>query len=103
MFPLQALPGHLDRALVGGLGAGDHLDQGGLARAVLADQRVHLPGTDVEVDTAQRLDAAVALADAGQAQEHLGFGHGFPTSGVAAARDHRGWFPMATGAGGLPQ
>ena len=87
--PAEALPGHLDRALVGGLGAGDHLDQGGLARAVLADQRVHLPGTDVEVDTAQRLDAAVALADAGQAQEHLGFGHGFPPRALPP--------PVATG------
>ncbi len=93
----EALPGHLDGALVGGLGPADDLDEGGLARAVLPDQRVHFPGTDVEVDTAQRLDAAVALADTGQAQQRLGFGHGFPALGVAAARDHRSE-PVATGA-----
>ena len=77
------------KGLVGDLGAGYDLDEGGLARAVLPDQRVHLPGTDVEVDTAQRLDTAVALADARQAQQHLLFGHGFPALGVAAARGHR--------------
>jgi hypothetical protein len=85
----EAPAGHLDAAVVGGLGPADDLDEGGLARAVLPHQRVHLPGTDVEVDTAQRLDAAVALTDAGQAQQRLGFGHGFPAYRVPDAHGRR--------------
>jgi hypothetical protein len=99
--PAEASAVHLDGALVGGLGPGDDLDEGGLARAVLPDQRVHLPGTDVEVDTAQRLDAAVALADAGQAQQRLGFGHGVPRLRVPAMPAATGWArrPRASASG----
>ena len=37
-------------------------DQGRLARAVLAEQRMHLAGAQLEVDSVQRLDAGEALA-----------------------------------------
>src|SRR4051794_29982517 len=43
--------------------AGEDLDNGGFARAVLAAQRVPLAGGNVEADVLERLDPAVALAD----------------------------------------
>ena len=49
---LLALPG--DGALVGLVHAGEHLDEGRLAGAVLAREAVHLAGADVEVDPAER-------------------------------------------------
>ena len=41
--------------------AGQDLDEGALAGAVLAEERHHLAGAKLEVDLGQRLDAAVAL------------------------------------------
>jgi hypothetical protein len=61
----------VDLALVRLVGAGQDLDQRGLARAVLAEQAVHLSGADVEVhtverpDTGERLDDAVHLEEGG--------------------------------------
>ena len=54
-----------DPALVGLVDAGEHLDQGRLAGAVLAEQAVHLAGAHVEVDAAEGPDAGEALDDAG--------------------------------------
>ena len=51
------------RAGVGALGTRDDLDQGGLARAVLADERVHLAGREIERYAAQRVDAGERLGD----------------------------------------
>ena len=42
-------PSQLDAALVGLVHAGEHLDQRGLAGAVLAEQAVHLAGPDLEL------------------------------------------------------
>ena len=53
-----------DLALVGTVDAGEHLDERRLARAVLAEDAVHLAGQDVEVDTAQRLHAGEGLRHA---------------------------------------
>ena len=44
--------------------AGEDLDEGGLAGAVVADEGDHLAGVDPEVDVGERLDGAEALADA---------------------------------------
>jgi len=52
-----------DPAAVGGVGAGDALDEGRLAGAVVADKRHHLAGTDLEVDVVQRLHRAERLRD----------------------------------------
>ena len=66
---LLAEPG--DGALVGLVGAGEDLDQGGLPGAVLPEQRVHLAGPDVEVDAVQRAHAGEHLDDAGHRQQRL--------------------------------
>ena len=52
-----------DLAAVGLVRAGQHLDQRGLAGAVLAEQAVHLAGADLEVDTVQRPHAGEDLHD----------------------------------------
>ena len=59
---------HLDRPLVGTVGAGDHLDQRRLPRAVLAHQRVHLARAQVERHPLEGLHAGERLADARQPQ-----------------------------------
>ena len=64
---MDALIVQIDLAGVRLMHAGDHLHQRGLARAVLAQQRVHFAGTQVQVDTAQRVDAGETLADIGHA------------------------------------
>jgi hypothetical protein len=53
-----------DDAGVGRGGAGQNTRQGALTRAVLADQRMYLAGTQIEVRAPQRVDAAVMFADA---------------------------------------
>ena len=50
-----------DRAAVGAVDAGERLDEGRLAGAVLSEHAVHFSGTDVEVHSAQRLNAREAL------------------------------------------
>ena len=47
---------------VGGMHAGQDLDQRRLAGAVVADQRHDLAGMDVEIDVGQRRDGAELLA-----------------------------------------
>ena len=49
--------------------AGEHLDQGRLAGAVLAEQAVHLAGADVEVDAVQGRHAGEALHQAPDRQQ----------------------------------
>ena len=51
-------------AVVGVQRAGEDLDEGALARAVLADQCVHFAARGLEVDVAERDDAAEALRHA---------------------------------------
>ena len=46
-----------DLALLGDVDAAQHFDQRGLARAVLAQQRVDLAGQQLEIHALQRLDA----------------------------------------------
>ncbi|MGY4253815.1 hypothetical protein ACVI1L_000883 [Bradyrhizobium sp. USDA 4516] len=61
--------GDLDRAAVGRVDTTKDLDQRGLAGPVLAQQRVHLAGPDLEVDVAQRPHAAEASVDATDHQQ----------------------------------
>ena len=58
-----------DLAVIVGVHAGEDLHQRRLAGAVLAHQRVHLAGAEVEVDAVERGDAGEALADAARAQQ----------------------------------
>ena len=58
---MTGCPSSSDLALVGLVGAGEHLDQGGLAGAVLAEQAVHLAGPDLQVDAVQRPHARELL------------------------------------------
>ena len=58
-----------DGAGVGGIGAGQDVHEGGLARAVLAEKGVDLPARNVEVDAPQDGDAAERLADAAHGEK----------------------------------
>ena len=60
-----------DVAVVGGVDARDHLDERGLAGAVVADQGDDLTRPDVHVDVREGLDGAEALGDAGQGENDL--------------------------------
>ena len=62
-------------ARVDGVDAADALDQGGLAGAVVADQRGDLAGVGGEVDVVQDLHRAEALVDPAQLEQG-GRGHG---------------------------
>ena len=53
-----------DLAGIGGVDAGEDLDQRRLAGAVLAEQRMHLAAPDVEVDVVERQRAGEALGQA---------------------------------------
>ena len=54
----------------------DHLDQGGLAGTVLAEQRVHLGRPDFQVDAVVRDEVAIELGDADRFEQrylvHMG-------------------------------
>ena len=60
---VHLLPLEQDPAAVGGVGAGDALDERRLAGAVVADERHHLAGADLEVDVVERLHRAERLGD----------------------------------------
>lgn len=62
-----AAPG--DPSVVGLVGAGEDLDEGGLAGAVLAEEAVDLAGLDVEVDAVEGADAGEGLGDAGHREQ----------------------------------
>ena len=52
--------------------AGEQLDQRGFAGAVLAAQRVHFAGAQVEADARERGDAAEALDDVARLEDEVG-------------------------------
>ena len=64
-----ARPLDRDRAGVGGIKTVEHAHQRALAGAVLAEQRQHLAGADVEVDVIVGDDAAEPLDDAAHGNE----------------------------------
>ena len=61
----------LDRAGGGLDDAGQHLHQRRLAGAVLAEQRRHLAGADVEGDALQRVDVAVGFRDVARREDDV--------------------------------
>ena len=61
-----------DAGGVGGDDAGENLDEGGFAGAVLAHQRVDLAGLDAERRAAERGDTGIGLADVAEGEK----GHG---------------------------
>ena len=54
--------------------AGQHLDEGGFAGAIVAEQRQHLAALDVEIDAIERRHGAELLADParGEQSRHAG-------------------------------
>src|SRR5690606_38625975 len=58
-----------DLAFVRLVDAGEDLDQGGLARAVLADERRDLAGVEREAHARKRADAGKALGDAREGKD----------------------------------
>ena len=68
----DVLAPHEDTAIVLRIGAGQDLDEGGLAGAVMPYQRVDLAMPDVEVNAGQRLHAGEALGDAAHLKQRVG-------------------------------
>ena len=62
-------------ARVGPVHAGQHLDAGALAGAVLAEQGQHLASPQLERDVADRKDTAESLGDMIEAHNHVGGRH----------------------------
>lgn len=58
-----------DLPAVGLVDPGEHLDEGGLARAVLAEQAVDFTGQDFEIDAIEGADAGKRLGDAGHREQ----------------------------------
>jgi hypothetical protein len=65
----QRMAGHLDLALVGREEPGEHLEQGGLAGPVRAQQRDELPGAQIERQGLQGRPGAIALGQASGFQQ----------------------------------
>jgi len=57
------------RAGIGCMEAGQYLDQGRLARAVLPEQTMHLAAPDLQANPVERLHAAEALRQVGETQD----------------------------------
>ena len=85
-----------DLARVGLPDARDRLDQGGLARAVVADERGHLARGDGQVDVAERPDGAEVLADAAQFEQR----RVLVRASSRISRSRRGRRPAAIGGPG---
>ena len=77
-----------DLAAVGGVRAGDRLDERGLARAVVADESHHLAASDLEVDVGERLHGPEGLRDVAEL-EKWGFLVGHP--GAIVTRNKNRW------------
>ena len=61
-----AIQAHI--ALVGGVHAGQHFDEGGLARAVLAHEGVHFTGKQAQIDAREGPHGTELLGHAGKLQ-----------------------------------
>jgi hypothetical protein len=77
----QVLPAEADRAAARADQAGDHTEQGGLARAVRPDHAHRLARLHAQADAEERLEVAVARVDAGKVQGRLGAAHAARDSG----------------------
>ncbi len=70
---VDVLPLEHDLALIGPQQPGQHVEEGGLARAVRPNEAVHRAGHDIQVDLSRRHDRAEAFRDL--AHRHDGLGH----------------------------
>jgi hypothetical protein len=86
----QRLAEDLDRAGIGDVVAEQDRDQGRLAGAVLAEQRQHLAGAELERDRVVGQQRAEALGDAREAQDRSRAGHVGTPRGAYLAVDF-GW------------
>ena len=75
---------------VGGLRAGDGLDQRGLAGAVVAHERDDLARVDLEVDVGERLDGAEALRDPDALEQRRRAQWRTSVGGLGSGRDGHG-------------
>jgi hypothetical protein len=71
--------------------AGNDVDQGGFAGAIVAQQRHHLAALDIEADAAQRFDGAEILGDfleleQGRPGNHATFSPDCSTTATTRAR-----------------
>ncbi len=77
-----------DLAVVGLVGPGEHLDEGGLAGAVLAEEAVDFAGLDLQVHAVEGAHTGEGLGDAGHGEQRWFWSHdksprrmGYPRSG----------------------
>src|SRR3989454_11738734 len=70
----DVLAAEADRSGVGGKGAGDDVEQRGLAATVGADDAAQLPGADGQVDPPQDVEPAEPLGDPADLEERWGHG-----------------------------
>ena len=77
-FEAALCPVHKVPPEAGLIHAGNDLDEGGFARAVLADQRMDLSGTQVKINVREHPDPIELLADVLRLQEDLFFFHTIP-------------------------
>src|SRR5258707_10322434 len=69
------LAGKQNGATVGRIHTREDLDQGALARTVLADQSMHFAGRELERDVVQDLDITEAFGDSAELDEGRGGRH----------------------------
>src|SRR3954453_7304366 len=87
---VHLLPAQGERAGVRLVVAAQDLEQRRLARAVLAHERGHLTGPELEIDALQRLDGAEALADPRRSEhDRARAGTALPAARVRAGARHR--------------
>ena len=77
---VDGLAAEQELAAVAAVDTGDDLDQRGLARAVLADQRVDRAGLDPEAAGPEGDDGAERLGDVAQVEDRIGL----PASSLAS-------------------
>jgi hypothetical protein len=75
-----------DGAFVGSEHAGKQIEEGGLARAVGADQRVNMAGRHLHIEFVEGKEAAEALGQAFDFQTRGHLRHGVASPGGAANR-----------------
>src|SRR5690606_35085418 len=91
--PADILPLELNGAGGHGLNAGHRAQEGGLARAVGADQGDNFAPANVQADALERLDSPVGAFHAGNAQQRRGVRHGLRGGGRVMSRFDHAWAP----------
>ena len=86
---------HRDAALVGVIEPGQQLDDGGLARAILAHQSQRLAGLEGKVQMAQRPGVGIGIAEANILKHHAGLDRLGKRLGLGRRND--GWLDLEEG------